>query len=236
MTTQAQLSLRVGLSTEKWSALKIAPAENYSPLFTVTQFWVLTSFSLINSFESFQFFVKVEQSNHVWCCRQQELSSFLPGLSNITASYMPQFLFLFEIIFTIYRSFTGELPHWPGQKMKHVCKTNENELLDFICTILIQGHFIWRALHFSDGHFNFHMATNLIQIHIELESGQLQKPCLVIHNLDPFRSQGQSSLHRFLSVYTALDIQWKTPLKNIIIKGEQSGIKMSENIIFYEYF
>ena len=113
---------------------------------------------------------------------------------------------------------------WMSGKTKDVCKTNENELLDFIRTILIQGHFIWGALHFSVGHFNFHMATNLIQIHIELESGQLQKPCLVIHNLDPFRSQGQSSLHRFLSVYTALDIQWKTPLENIIIKGEQSGI------------
>ena len=155
MTIQAQLSLRVGLSTEKWSALKIAPAENYSPLFTVTQFWVLTSFSLINSFESFQFFVKVEQSNHVWCCRQQKLSSFLPGLSNITASYMPQFLFLFEIIFTIYRSFTGELPHWPGQKMKHVCKTNENELLDFICTgtFYLKGpSLLWWSFQFSHGY------------------------------------------------------------------------------------
>ena len=28
----------------------------------------------------------------------------------------------------------------------------------------------------------------------------------------------------------------KDPSENIIIKGEQSGIKMSENIIFYEYF
>ena len=215
--------------------MKIAPAENYSPLFTVTQLWVLTSFSLINSFESFQFFVKVEQSNHVWCCRQQKLSSFLPGLSNITASYMPQFLFLFEIIFTIYRPFTGELPHWPGHFVLNEClerrkmfvKPTKMNYTWFHSYNFDPGTFylrLWGALHFSVGHFNFHMATNLIQIHIELESGQLQKPCLVIHNLDPFRSRGQSSLHRFLSVYTALDIQWKTPLENIIIKGEQSGI------------
>ena len=112
--------------------------------------WVLTSFSLINSFESFQFFVKVEQSNHVWCCRQQKLSSFLPGLSNITASYMPQFLFLFEIIFTIYRSFTGELTLTWAVKIKILVSFLKEWLqkrkmfveLDLIYTILIQGHFI----------------------------------------------------------------------------------------------
>ena len=98
------------------------------------------------------------------------------------------------------------------------------------------GTFYLKGTSISVGHFNFHMATNLIQILIELESGQLQKPCLVIHNLDPFSPRGQSSLHRFLSVYTALDIQWKTPLKILSSRESRAELKCQKILYFMNIF
>ena len=217
--------MRIGLGAECWASRILCI---YSPLFTVTKLWVLI-FSLINSLQSFQFLVKVEQSNHVWCCRQQKLSSFLPGLSNNTTSYMPQFLFLFEIIFTICRPFNGWLTHWPKHlgplKIKslyfilnklenHRCPAQSSACPQCWSSDIHKGS-LWLVISI------FAWLQILYKFILSWSLHNHKKPCLVIHNLYPFKLWSKSSFHRFLSVYTALDIQWKTLLQNIIIGGDR---------------